>query len=518
MLTDHGMEDSRTYKSIKNSVVSLVFYFATLVLNFVSRKVFITHLGADVLGLNTTLVSILQFLNLAELGVGVAVAHSLYKPLHDKDYKTINEIISLQGWIYRRIAILIILLSCIVLLCFPYIFKNIELPLWYAFASFMALITSALLSYFFNYRQVILTADQKDYKVIYSYKATQLIKVIVQIVAISYSSNGYIWWLVLEVTFAVLSTVSLSNVISRAYPFLKSTHTNSKTLRQKYKNVFVKTKQLFLHKIGTFALTQSSTIVVYAYESLAVVAMYGNYMLIISGVSSLMTTMFSSINGGVGNLVASGNKTNIYKVFEELFSIRFLMAMICCYGVYIISPHFVSLWVGSEYILNNKVVFLMVLLLYIGISRATVDNYINAYGLFFDIWAPFVEGVLNIGLSALLGYYFGLEGILTGVLISQVLIILIWKPYLLYCKGLEMPVSKYVKMHIKYLIIALVMTLVFVAYPPIPLVGIENWWNLIWRGGTNVVVYGFLNTITMYCVSSGFRRFVSRMCNIIKTK
>ena len=59
--------DSRTAKSIKNSTVSLVFYFVNIALGFVSRKVFIDNLGTEVLGLNTTATNLLQLLNLAEL-------------------------------------------------------------------------------------------------------------------------------------------------------------------------------------------------------------------------------------------------------------------------------------------------------------------------------------------------------------------------------------------------------------------------------------------------------------------
>ena len=65
---------SRTAKSVKNSAVALGFYFINLVLQFFSRKVFLDHLGAEVLGLNTTATNLLQFLNLAELGIGTAIA------------------------------------------------------------------------------------------------------------------------------------------------------------------------------------------------------------------------------------------------------------------------------------------------------------------------------------------------------------------------------------------------------------------------------------------------------------
>ena len=79
--------DSRTSKSLKNSTVALGFYVVSLALQFVSRRVFIKYLGSEVLGLNTTAVSLLQFLNLAEMGIGAAIAFTLYKPIAENDQK-----------------------------------------------------------------------------------------------------------------------------------------------------------------------------------------------------------------------------------------------------------------------------------------------------------------------------------------------------------------------------------------------------------------------------------------------
>ena len=97
-------DSSRTSKSIRNSKVALIYTFFNSILSFFSRKIFLDHLGTEILGLNTTAVNILQFLNLAELGIGTAVTFTIYKPLFEKDYESVNEIVSVQGWLYRRIA------------------------------------------------------------------------------------------------------------------------------------------------------------------------------------------------------------------------------------------------------------------------------------------------------------------------------------------------------------------------------------------------------------------------------
>ncbi len=446
------VNESRTSKSIKNSIVALIFYFGNLGLQFYSRKIFLNYLGTEILGLNTTATTMIQFLNLAELGIGAAISFTLYDPLFKNDTRRINEIISLQGFLYRRIAFIIIIASMIIMSLFPWIFSKMALPLWYAYASFGVLLFSALLGYFVNYKQTLLTADQKDYKVQYSLQLSRIVKTCCQIVALSHFAQPYIWWLALEVAFAIIGSIAIEYTTKRTYPYLHTTLNRGKYLQGKHPEIALKIKQVFFHKIGSFALSQTSPIIIYAYTTLSVVALYGNYMLIISGCISLMNAIFNSITAGVGNLVAEGDKIKILSVFEELFGIRFIVLSTLCFGVYILTPDFISLWIGAEYLMDNFTLALMVITLYINLSRSTVDAFITAYGLYGDIWAPIVEASLNVSLSIILGYFWGLHGILIGILISLLLVIFLWKPYWLFKHGLKTPLSFYAKMYIKYII------------------------------------------------------------------
>lgn len=197
-------------------------------------------------------------------------------------------------------------------------------------------------------------------------------------------------------------------------------------------------------------LTQTSPLVIYAYTSLTLVAMYGNYMLIVVGVTSLVNALLNSINAGVGNLVAEGNKLQIKSVFWELTALRMWIASIVCFGMYMLGDSFIIWWVGEECILPQSTFIVLILITFITLSR-TNDVFLAAYGLYQDIWAPIVEAILNLGLSILLGYYYGLTGILSGVLISSLVIVYSWKPYFLYKKGFKENIVEYVLRYLKFL-------------------------------------------------------------------
>lgn len=508
--------ESRTIKSYKNAQIALLFYVINLTLQFFSRKIFLDYLGSELLGLNTTAQNLLGFLNLAELGIGTAVAYSLYKPLYNHDKKTINEIISVQGWLYRRIALIVIVGAAILMCFFPIIFAKAKISLWYAYGSFLALLFSSLLGYFINYRQIVLSADQKEYKITITTQGVKGLKVIIQILAISQLAYGYAWWLILEVIFAIISAIILNHTITNEYPWLKPTIQDGSRLNRKFPQIITKTKQLFFHRIGAFVLTQTSSLIIFAYASLTMVAIYGNYMLVASGLMMLINSLLNGISAGVGNLVAEGNKTKIKNFFWELTSLRLWMASGICFAFYMLGHSFISLWIGAEYIMPESAFIVLILTTFIQLTR-TNDVFLSAYGLFQDIWAPIIEAILNIGLSILLGYFFGLSGILAGVLISLLIVVCCWKPYFLYKRGFyERPHLYFLRLGKYLFILALAFVCCKEILEPIHEKYSDTWLGWILCAFSTILLNSGFSLILLWCTDKYSRLFIRRLLSLIK--
>ena len=508
---------SRTKFALTNSFVALLYYLLTLVLNFVSRKVFLDYLGADILGLNTTATNLLQFLNLTELGIGVAVSFSLYKPIAEDDNERINEIISLQGHLYRRIAYIIIAGAIILSFFFPLIFKKITLPLWYAYASFGVLLFSSLLSYFVNYKQVILTASQQQYKITFSYNTCILLKTICQIFVLSEASYPYIWWLILEILFTIIASISLNFTIKKNFPSLKKSTIKFKSLIKKYPELTTKIKQLFFHKIAYFAITQTSPLIIYAFLTLSMVAYYGNYLVVTSGCAMLLTAVFNGSAASVGNLITQGKSSKILNVFNELFCIRFLITATICICFYFLIQPFIRIWIGNIYILNNTVVILITINMYFSLSRGVVDTFLNGYGLFKDIWAPIAEAIINLGGAIIGGYFWGLSGIILGTTASMVIIVFIWKPYFLFKEGIKLPLYNYIKLYACNLFAGFISFIcAFFLSKILSTDNIRNFFDFAYTGLAYLLVVGVSMGIIIYFISPGGDSVCSRIFNLIR--
>ena len=502
--------ESRIKKSLLNAKVNLLFYFLSLFISFFSRKIFLSALGDNFVGLSGTLGNLLNFLNLAELGVASAIGYLLYKPLFADDRQKINEIISVFGYIYRKIGFIIGGAGCLLSCFLPWIFPDTPFSYGVIYFAYFSMLTSSLLSYFFNYKQTLLGADQRNYVVTIYYQSAVIVKNLIQM-AVAYYTGNYYLWIALELLLGIFYTFILNVKIKQVYPWLEGSIRQGKLLFKNYPEVISYTKQLFVHKLGVFVQYQTSPLLVYAFVSLKTVAHYGNYTIIIDKITLFINNLLSSTNASIGNLIAEGDTKKIHSVFWELMGIRFLIAGCVSFGLLQLTEPFIILWLDESYILPRSVLWLLIINSLINYTRGAVDQFLNGYGLFYDTWSPIAEIIINLTVSIIGGSLWGLPGILLGNTVSLLLIICIWKPYFLYNKGFKKTVIHYWKKYFTYWLI-LILTgsickkiLSFIHISPK-----ESLLQWSMYGAAAIICYASICSILFYGISPEFRFFVHR--------
>lgn len=425
-----------------NIKVGMLFYILSLFLAFFSRRVFLDCLGAEFIGLTGMLMNIMSFLSVAELGIGTSIVYFLYKPLQEDNHKKINEVMSMLAYLYRCIGFIIGGIGVIISLFFPWWFSHLStgLPLvYFAFYSFLA---TSMSGYIFNYKQLLVAANQKQYMVSVYFQTIGILQSLTQILLAYYYRNLYLW-VVVGLIFTITGIIIFNYRIRKLYPWLKICVTEGKENLKQYPEVIKKTRQIFVQKIKDFILYRSDEILVGAFVSVVQVAFYGNYTIITNKLNYLVNILSDGLNAGVGNLVAEGNEQNTMKVFWELTAIRFFITGIVVFGLLLFLQPFVTCWFGPQYRLSDLIVYLLIFNIFIFLSRGVVENYISAHGLFSDVWASWTELALNISITLCLAPFYGIVGILIGKIISVFFIAMFWKPYFLFTKGLMQPVTDY---------------------------------------------------------------------------
>lgn len=512
---------SRIDFTLKNARWTIIFSVLLLLLNFFSRSVFIDYLGSELVGLTSVITSYVGFLNLAELGIGMAITQALYKPVFEEDRTKIAEIVSLIGLLFRGVGIFI-LLAGVVLACFlPTIFQNSGIDLTYIYVAFGAMLFTTLLSYWANYKQVIVVATQRSYVITKIQNSVMVVKVGLQMATLLWFGGGYIWWLIIEMVFGVVYALWLEIYIKRNFAWLKTSIKMGREVAKREKSIFKNVKNIFSQRLASMILMQSDNIVIQNVISVVQVAYFTNYTMLIQRVTSLIVNTLGNAHASVGNLIHSNDKSKMRLVFWQLNALFFWVAGVVAFGFYELVNPFIDLWLTQKELYSQLIVLLLGFNLFISIIRRPIEYFLNGYGLFADVWAAWSEMGLNLALSIVLAIQYGVIGVVVGTAISTGLSVFIWKPYYLYSRGFKRDnglLKEYWITTLKF-----VFTVGLVGYSVDYMSNIisfqtDSWLGLIVKSVVVCGVYAVVSFGVMWATSSGMKTVAKLGVDIIKKR
>lgn len=407
--------NSRSKAIMKNSVVGILSQFLIMITSFISRTVFLRYIGENLLGLNGTFASVLDALSLGELGFQTAIVFMLYKPLQAADNKKVNEIVNLLKTLYRWVGIFFIVASVAALPLLKFLLKGIEIsPEIYMY--FLMQASASVVSYFLAYPRSLLYADQKEYLTKIFDMAVTIVFSIASIFAIIFVKS-YALYLALKVGSVVISNLLIFKYYRKQYSFVQKVPFSKSLFREAWGN----TKNIFVARIAGFLYKSVSNLVISSFISTATVAFYGNYLLVLTSlrtvVESAMTSMVPIIGNSLAGAMAEEEKKSFFKIYSH---VRYLIALIVVIPFVLLIDGFIEVWLGSEYILADIIKYLMAMDLYIHLVHTPTYEFITASGLFREERnVELLGAVVNVVLSVIGVNMFGLPGVLLGAVISQ---------------------------------------------------------------------------------------------------
>ncbi|MFD2725964.1 hypothetical protein [Hyunsoonleella rubra] len=509
---------SRLNLTLKNGWIALVFQLGYIVVQFFSRDIFLENLGDEFIGSEGTLKSMLMFLNLSELGIGTAIGFSLYTPIFNNDRDKINEIIGYLGYLYKKIGLFILIGGVTLALFFPLFFKNTEMNIGIIIFLFFSLLVGNLINYFFTYHMFLLEADQKSYVNITIGTSSYILKLVIQCIVLIYFES-VILWISAELLVAVLQVIVLRIKIKQIYPWLVFNYKVNDDIKTRNKYILKKIKQVSFHKLGSFVSTGTDNILIFALINPATVAYVGNYQMVMGNVNILVSKLFSGTNASVGNLVAEKDINNMLKVFWEMMALRFFFAGTTSLLIYVGLDDFIILWLGEKYLLSQDILVALALIFFILQVRQPVDSFVQAHGLYDDIWAPVIQSVINLLVSIIFVLEYGIIGVFIGTIISQIIVVMLWRPYYLFSKGFNLNSMVYWKgftLHLIYL--SLASGLFYLFFHLFDTSRSNNIIELIVKltilGSAFLCIY----FIVLRLISQGFKDLINRLYSLVKNK
>ena len=448
----------RIDNSIRNMKYNILAQIFNLLVQFISRTVFIKILGNEYLGINGLFSNILTILSLADMGIGTVLIYSMYKPLAEKDEDKMKALMNMYRKIYNIIAI-IVLAAGLCVTPFLHIFIKNMPDIAHIKFIFILYLLNTVVSYLCIYKISIINADQKNYIVTIRQQIFNLVANIFMIIVLI-ATHNFILYLITQIMFSMISNIYISKLAENMYPFIKDTKGYQLTKEEK-KQIKKDTFAMMLHKIGGVVVSGTDNLIMSAMIGLEAVGIYSNYLLIINAIKRFATQYFTSMSASIGNLNATTDKEYSYSIFKKVYFGNFWMYTFCSICLYCLLNPFITIWLGEQYIFSNAIVAAIVISFYIDGMRQSVLIFRDAMGIFTkDQIKPVIEAIVNLIVSIILTLKYGIIGIILGTIISMLFVCVFVEAYVLFKYGFNKKNIDFIVIYVKYVIIGIISLLV----------------------------------------------------------
>lgn len=407
---------SRTKNAVRNIYSGMFNKIFTIFFPFLIRTVLIKKIGIEYAGLNSLFSSILQVLNLTELGFASAVVYSMYKPIAEDDKDTICALLNFYKRVYFIIGLVILALGSAVMPFLPHLIKgnvpqDINIYVLYS----IYLVNTSLSYLLFGYKNSLLNAHQRRDVISNILTITQGLMNICQLLILVTIKNYYLYVLMMPI-FTVLNNVLVGIATKRMFPEYSCKGKLDISVK---KDIRKKVAGLMISKLAQTSRNSFDSIFISAFLGLAMTTIYSNYLLVISAITGILNIVINSLQAGVGNTLQTETKEKNYENLKKfnllytLFSGWCTTCMLCMY------QPFMRLWLGEEFLLPFGAVILICSYFYIMKSGDMNSLYFNASGMWWDgKYRAIAESLLNIIGNFILVKLMGIYGVILATVIS----------------------------------------------------------------------------------------------------
>lgn len=435
-------------------------------------------MGVQYLGLNSLFTSVLQVLNLVELGVGSAMIFSMYKPIAKDDTQMICALMKLYRTYYRIIGLVVAIIGSILIPFIPNLIAGDVPSDINVYILYILNLSATVLSYWlFGYKNSILNAHQRNDVISKITLLTNTVQYIGQFLVIWITKNYYLFVIVFLIS-QVLTNIITALIADRLYP---NYHPKGKIEKGDVKKINRRIRDLFTSKIGNVIYESADTIVISSFLGLTTLAMYQNYFYVLTAVSGFISVVFAACTAGIGNSIVVETKEKNYNDFTKFTFIISWIAGFCSVCLLCLYQPFMELWVGKDLMLSFSLVCCFVVYFFLKQINSLFNLYKDASGMWHeDRFRPLTAALTNLVLNLILVQFIGLYGILISTVLAILCVGLPWLTHNLFTIVFE---KKYIKTYLKKItvyfftvVISCVITYLTVCFLDVGLI-----WSLIIR-------------------------------------
>ncbi len=496
-------ETGRTFNAIRNMIFGILLKVVQIIIPLLMRTVMIYFIGVEYLGLSGLFTSVLQILNLAELGISQAMTFSMYKPVAENNREKICQLLNLYKRYYFWIGLVVLVIGVALFPFLPHLISgevpdDINIYILYV----IYLITTVSSYWMFTYRSSLLEAHQRNDVISKVRLGTNMLQFALQFVVLILYRNYYLY-IVIQLLVQIIYQIVLCYVVKKVYPEFRP---EGEVPKEERAAITQKVKDLATSKFGAVILNSSDTIVISAFLGLSVLGVYQNYYYILTSVIGMIAMIMYGATAGIGNSIVMEDREKVYGDFYDFsFIISWIVCICTCCFLCLYQP-FMKLWVGEELMLDFSAVILFCIYFYIYEFNQLFNLYKDAAGLWHkDKFRPLITSLTNLLMNVILVQYIGIYGVLLSTVLSVLIVGMPWLLHNLFGSLFQRAIGGYLKKLLIYVLVTLISC--GVTYVCCSKILAEGFLALILRGMIAVAVPVLLYT-ALFCKTKEFRKMM----------
>jgi len=402
------MEFNRTANAKRAIVSGLLYKTISMIAPFLMRTLIIYTLGNLYLGLSSLFTSILNALNLAELGIGSALVFAMYKPVADDDKDRVNALLNVYRLAYYVIGSIVLILGLILVPFLPNLIHGeypAEINISIVYLIHLASTVSGY--YFMGYRVSILHVYQRVDTINKISIVLDVLLYAIQAVALLKFRSYYLYAGAVVFRSIVFNLV-IWFITRKRFSDIKPVG----RITQSERNLILKKSGALVgHKAGTVVVNSVDNILISAFIGLNVVAVYNNYFYIFTALSGLFLMLTNGLTSIVGNYIIKKDQTEAIGLFNTLHFFIAFGVCFCCTCLLNMYQPFITLWVGNESLLPFSSVILFTLYFFIVKIKTVGLLFKDAAGLWEkDVLKPYIQIMIDLVIDLILLRTIGING------------------------------------------------------------------------------------------------------------
>lgn len=440
---------------IKNTIMGTVWgsvqKIISIIFPFIIRTVFIKTLGVNYLGLNSLFASILQVLNLTELGISSALVFSMYKPIVEDDIDKICALMNLYKICYRIIGLVILGAGILLVPLIPYFIKGAIPPDINIYVLYFMNLGATVLSYWlFAYRNSLFNAHQRMDVISIITSIINLVTYVLQIVCLLNFHNYYLY-LSVNILSQIMLNVVTAIVSKKFYPKYSA---KGYVEREERKEIFKKVRDLFSAKIGGVINHSADSIVISSFLGIQILAVYQNYYYIVSTLLAFFMVFYNACDAGIANSLIVKNTDDNRKLLYYINHFSFSVLNFCFSALICLYQPFMEMWVGKQYLLDYSMVILFAVYLIAEVAPRTLVTFKDAGGIWrSDRFRPLIVATVNLIINIILVNIVGIKGVLISTIFSLLVVGYPWLIFNINHNLFYINIKQYLLRLLEYMII-----------------------------------------------------------------